>query len=147
MGTWSIGLLCFKVFVVIEIESIAQAPETRPLSPPLMIHPQAFKERKKDALYILVGGRHLVFQTERGTKLLFSVSEAYSSLVSKNNRGLWHEWTWIHTLSMWASQLTQRKEKKILIFLCYAVWVNDTDEIDFHGIILWKYLFLAIPAN
>lgn len=30
MGTWSIGLLCFKVFVVIEIESIAQAPETLP---------------------------------------------------------------------------------------------------------------------
>lgn len=84
MGTWSIGLLCFKVFVVIEIESIAQAPETLPpfffFFP--VIHPQAFKE-KQDALYILVGGRHCTLHTERATKMLFSVSEAYSGLMTK----------------------------------------------------------------
>lgn len=72
--------------MVIEIESIAPASETITLFF-LMIHPRAFKEEKKDTLYIQVGGRHLVFQAERRTKLLFSLSEAYSSLVTKNNRG------------------------------------------------------------
>lgn len=124
MGTWSIGLLCFKVFVVIEIESIAQAPETLPpfffFFP--VIHPQAFKE-KQDALYILVGGRHCTLHTERATKLLFSVSEAYSGLMTKRNTQNkqkkknkkkitgWratanscavqkNEWIWLHTLYM-----------------------------------------------
>lgn len=72
--------------MVIEIESIAQAPETLPpfffFFP--VIHPQAFKE-KQDALYILVGGRHCTLHTERATKLLFSVSEAYSGLITKRN--------------------------------------------------------------
>lgn len=75
--------------MVIEIESIAQAPETLPpfffFFP--VIHPQAFKE-KQDALYILVGGRHCTLHTvhtERATKLLFSVSEAYSGLMTKRN--------------------------------------------------------------
>lgn len=34
----------------------------------LEIHPQALEEKKTHALYILVGGRHLVFQTEGGNK-------------------------------------------------------------------------------
>lgn len=37
-----------------------------------------------------------MFQREKGTKLLFYVSEAYTSLVSKNNRGLGRERKHLH---------------------------------------------------
>lgn len=39
-----------------------------------------------------------MFQMERGTKLLFSVSEAYSSLVTKNYRGLERERKHLHSV-------------------------------------------------
>lgn len=144
MGSWSIGLLCFKVFVVIEIESIAHSPWN---SPPFFFlywfNPRAFKDRKKMHFTFWWEVITLYFRQRGETELLFSVSEAYFSKRWQKITGLgrkpkhlcnvvWHEWTWIHILNTrWSSQLTPDKpateERKI--FLSYSVGVDNTDNI------------------
>ena len=88
-----------------------------------MIHPRAFKEReKKDTLYIQVGGRHLVFQAERRTKLLFSLSEAYFSLVTKNN-GLGWEHQHLH------SAVTGMDMNSRSVHVSIAVYTDKEEEV------------------
>lgn len=68
--------------MVIEIESIAKAPETHP-TPPffLVIHPQALEKKKEKQMHFIFWWEvvTLCFRQRGGTKPLFSVSEAHSS--------------------------------------------------------------------